>query len=49
MADPCRALLDIKEIILEADTHELKRRTAALFARLDEVEPGQLLDALNAH
>ena len=42
------ALLAIKEIILEADTHELRRRTAALFARLDDAEPGQLLDTLNA-
>lgn len=42
------ALLAIKEIILEADTHELRRRTAQLFARLDEAEPGDLLDALNA-
>jgi phosphoenolpyruvate-protein phosphotransferase (PTS system enzyme I) len=42
------ALLAIKEIVLDADTHALRRHTAALFARLDEAEPGQLLDALNA-
>ncbi|HYN77238.1 MAG TPA: phosphoenolpyruvate--protein phosphotransferase [Lamprocystis sp. (in: g-proteobacteria)] len=41
------ALLAIKEIILEADTHDLRQRTATLFARLDDAEPGQLLDALN--
>lgn len=41
------ALLDIKEIVLDSDTRELRWRTARLFARLDEVEPGQLLDALN--
>jgi phosphotransferase system enzyme I (PtsI) len=41
------ALLDIKEIVLGSDTRELRWHTARLFARLDEVEPGQLLDALN--
>jgi phosphoenolpyruvate-protein phosphotransferase (PTS system enzyme I) len=41
------ALLDVKEIILDSDTRELQWHTARLFARLDEVEPGQLLDALN--
>lgn len=41
------ALLDIKEIVLGSDTRELQWHTARLFARLDEVEPGQLLDALN--
>ena len=41
------ALLDIKEIVLDSDTRELRWHTARLFARLDEVEPGQLLDALN--
>jgi phosphotransferase system enzyme I (PtsI) len=42
------ALLGIKEIILDADTRELERRATALFAGLDEAEPAQLLDALNA-
>lgn len=41
------ALLDIKEIILDSDTRELQWHTARLFTRLDEVEPGYLLDALN--
>ncbi|MGE5152802.1 MAG: phosphoenolpyruvate--protein phosphotransferase [Bdellovibrio bacteriovorus] len=41
------ALLDIKEIVLDSDTRELQWHTARLFARLDEVEPGQMLDALN--
>ena len=41
------ALLDIKGIVLGSDTRELRWHTARLFARLDEVEPGQLLDALN--
>lgn len=41
------ALLDIKEIILDSDTRGLRRHTARLFTRLDEVEPGHLLDALN--
>lgn len=42
------AILDIKEVVLKADTHELKRRTAALFARLDDTDPGVLIDELNA-
>ncbi|WP_295582402.1 phosphoenolpyruvate--protein phosphotransferase [uncultured Lamprocystis sp.] len=42
------AILGIKEIILGADTRELERRATALFARLDEAEPAQLLDVLNA-
>lgn len=41
------ALLDVKEIVLNSDTRELQWHTARFFARLDEVEPGQLLDALN--
>ena len=41
------ALLDIKEIVLESDVRELQWRTARLFSRLDDTEPGQLLDALN--
>ena len=41
------ALLDIKEIVLESDVRELQWRTARLFSRLDDVEPGRLLDALN--
>jgi phosphotransferase system enzyme I (PtsI) len=41
------ALLAIKEIILDADTRELGRHTKQIFSRLDEVEPGELLDALN--
>jgi phosphotransferase system enzyme I (PtsI) len=42
------ALLDVKEVVLQADTLELKRRSAQLFARLDEMDPGALIDALNA-
>jgi phosphotransferase system enzyme I (PtsI) len=41
------SLLDIKEIVLAADTRELELHTNRVFARLDETEPGQLLDALN--
>lgn len=41
------ALLDIKEIVLGSDTRELQWHTARLFARLDDVEPGRLLDGLN--
>jgi len=36
-----------KEIILDADLQALEARTAHLFARLDDAEPGELLDALN--
>lgn len=42
------AILDIKEVVLQADTRDLKRRTAALFARLDDTDPGVLIDELNA-
>lgn len=41
------ALLDIKEIVLDADSRELQRRTAQLFDLLDETDPSHLLDALN--
>ena len=41
------AILDVKEIILQADTRELQHRTTQLFANLDDAEPHQLLDALN--
>jgi phosphotransferase system enzyme I (PtsI) len=41
------ALLGIKEIILDTDLQALEARTAHLFARLDDAEPGELLDALN--
>lgn len=41
------ALLDVKEIIRDADTRELRRHTARLLASLDELEPGRLLDTLN--
>ncbi|CRI65157.1 Phosphoenolpyruvate-protein phosphotransferase [Thiocapsa sp. KS1] len=41
------AILDIKEVVLQADTRDLKRRTAALFARLDDTDPGVLIDELN--
>lgn len=41
------ALLDVKEIVRDCDTRELHWHTARLFARLDEVEPSELLDALN--
>jgi phosphotransferase system enzyme I (PtsI) len=42
------AILDVKEVVLQADTRDLKRRTAALFARLDDMDPGALIDELNA-
>ncbi|MBV5310061.1 phosphoenolpyruvate--protein phosphotransferase [Chromatium okenii] len=41
------ALLDVKEIILGADVKDLQHRTAQLFAHLDDIEPAQLVDALN--
>ncbi len=41
------ALLDIKEIVMGADTRALKRQADDLFARLDNEDPGRLLDALN--
>jgi phosphotransferase system enzyme I (PtsI) len=41
-------ILDIKEVLLEADTRDLERRSEHLFARLDDSEPGALIDALNA-
>ena len=42
------AILDVKEVVLQADTRDLERRTAALFARLDDTAPGALIDELNA-
>ncbi|EGV19258.1 phosphoenolpyruvate--protein phosphotransferase [Thiocapsa marina] len=42
------AILDVKEVVLQADTRDLERRTAALFARLDDTDPGALIDELNA-
>ena len=42
------AILDVKEVVLQADTFDLKRRTAALYARLDDRDPGALIDELNA-
>ena len=42
------AILDVKEVVLEADTLDLKRRTATLYARLDDTDPGALIDELNA-
>ena len=41
------ALLGIKEIVLAADLRALEARTAQVFARLEDAEPGELLDALN--
>ncbi len=41
------ALLDIKEIVLDSDTGLLERQAEALFAGLDDGDPGRLLDALN--
>jgi phosphotransferase system enzyme I (PtsI) len=41
------ALLDVKEIILDADVGDLQHRTAQLFAHLDDIEPTQLVDTLN--
>jgi phosphotransferase system enzyme I (PtsI) len=42
------AILDVKEVVLKADTCDLKRRTAALFDRIDDTDPGVLIDELNA-
>ncbi|WP_295454812.1 phosphoenolpyruvate--protein phosphotransferase [uncultured Thiodictyon sp.] len=42
------ALLGVKEIILDTDIGELEAHTNRLFARLDDAEPGELLDALEA-
>lgn len=42
------AILDVKEVVLQADTLDLMRRTEALYARLDDTDPGSLLDELNA-
>ncbi|RKT43755.1 phosphoenolpyruvate--protein phosphotransferase [Thiocapsa rosea] len=42
------AILDVKEVLLQADTLDLMRRTEALFARLDDTDPGALIDELNA-
>ena len=41
------ALLDIKEIVLDSDTGLLELQAEALFAGLDDGDPGRLLDALN--
>ncbi|AHF02699.1 phosphoenolpyruvate-protein phosphotransferase [Marichromatium purpuratum 984] len=41
------ALLDVKEVVLTADTRTLQQRTETLFARLDETDPQDLLAALN--
>jgi phosphotransferase system enzyme I (PtsI) len=41
------SLLDIKEIVLDSDTRELRRRTVRLFRRLDDTDPERLLEALN--
>ncbi|MBK1716080.1 phosphoenolpyruvate--protein phosphotransferase [Thiocystis violacea] len=42
------AILDIKEILLEADTLELQRRTEYLFTQLDHADPLRLIEELNA-
>ena len=42
------AILDIKEILLAADTHELQRRTDRILAQLDLSDPAPLIEALNA-
>lgn len=42
------AILDVKEVVLQADTLDLMRRTEALYSRLDDTDPGSLLDELNA-
>ncbi len=42
------AILDVKEVVLQADTLDLMRRTEALYARLDDTDAGTLIDALNA-
>jgi phosphoenolpyruvate-protein phosphotransferase (PTS system enzyme I) len=42
------AILDIKEVVLQADTLDLQRRSARIFAQLDDSDSGALIDALNA-
>jgi phosphoenolpyruvate-protein phosphotransferase (PTS system enzyme I) len=42
------AILDVKEVLLEADTLDLQRRSDEIFACLDDADPGALIDALNA-
>ncbi len=41
------AILDVKEILLECDTRDLRHRTAQLFTHLDHTEPSCLLETLN--
>ncbi|EXJ16390.1 phosphoenolpyruvate--protein phosphotransferase [Imhoffiella purpurea] len=41
------AILDIKEIVLQADTGDLRERTGRLMAHLEDADPNRLLDALN--
>jgi len=41
------SLLGIKEIVLDADLRALKAQTTHLCARLEDAEPGEVLDALN--
>lgn len=42
------AILDIKELVLEADIRNLTQRCEHLFAELDHADPAALIDALNA-
>lgn len=41
------AILDIKDILLECDTQDLRQRTTELFTHLDHTESARLLDVLN--
>ncbi len=42
------AILNIKEILMQADTQDLQRRVTELFTQLDQGVPSRLLEDLNA-
>jgi len=42
------ALLDVKEVVLEADTEALEREAQRLLAQLDDTDPATLIARLNA-
>ncbi|MBK1643490.1 phosphoenolpyruvate--protein phosphotransferase [Thiocapsa imhoffii] len=41
------AILDVKEHVLQADTHDLNRRCTHILSRIDEADLGDLIDQLN--
>lgn len=43
------AILDVKEIVLQADVRDLAQRVETLFQRLDTAEPLDLISDLNRH